>query len=80
MSFTPDELIRVILKAESDLLWSAGIGTYVKGSEESGLADKFNANCRVDGKELRCIAVAEGGKFRFYTKGKDRICKRWWKD
>ena len=34
--FTPDELIRVILKAESDLLWSAGIGTYVKGSQEQG--------------------------------------------
>ena len=29
-ALTPDELMKVILQAPVDLLWSAGIGTYVK--------------------------------------------------
>ncbi|OYW81944.1 MAG: hypothetical protein B7Z22_14945 [Hyphomonas sp. 32-62-5] len=32
---TPDELINALLKAEADLLWFGGIGTYVKAAHES---------------------------------------------
>src|SRR5690625_4220833 len=32
---TPNELIQAILQAPVDLLWNGGIGTYVKGSDES---------------------------------------------
>lgn len=62
-SIAPDGLIRAILKANVDLLWNGGIGTYVKASSErnADVGDRTNDNVRIDGKELRCRIVAEGG-------------------
>jgi glutamate dehydrogenase len=59
----PNELIRAILRAEVDLLWNGGIGTFVKASSESHLdvGDKANDALRVDGKDLRVRVVGEGG-------------------
>ena len=59
----PNELIRHLLKSEVDLLWNGGIGTYVKASTEShaDVGDLSNNAVRVDGNELRCKAVGEGG-------------------
>src|SRR5688572_14627567 len=59
----PNELIRAILRAEVDLLWNGGIGTFVKASSESHLdvGDKANDGLRVDGKDLRARVVGEGG-------------------
>ena len=60
---TPNELIRAILKTEADLLWIGGIGTYVKGSDEShhDVGDRSNDAVRINGSELRCRVVGEGG-------------------
>ncbi len=60
---TPTELIHHLLQAQVDLLWNGGIGTYVKSSAESHLAvgDKTNDALRVDGRDLRCRVVGEGG-------------------
>ncbi|MFW6090700.1 MAG: NAD-glutamate dehydrogenase domain-containing protein, partial [Actinomycetota bacterium] len=60
---TPAELIRSILRAPVDLLWNGGIGTYVKGSGETHaqVGDKANDAVRVNGAELRCACVGEGG-------------------
>ncbi len=60
---TPIELIRAILLSPVDLLWNGGIGTYVKASTEpqSAAGDKANDVVRVDGIELRCRVVGEGG-------------------
>src|SRR5207244_6939275 len=43
--------------------WNGGIGTFVKATSESHLevGDKLNDGIRIDGCELRCRAVAEGG-------------------
>lgn len=62
-ALTPYELIRAILKAPVDLLWNGGIGTYVKSSIENNadVGDKANDPVRVDGSELRCKVVGEGG-------------------
>ncbi|ROT99232.1 NAD-glutamate dehydrogenase [Marinobacter sp. R17] len=59
----PNMLISHILKAQADLLWFGGIGTYVKGSKEthSDVGDKANDGLRVNGKELRVKVVGEGG-------------------
>jgi len=59
----PNDLIRALLKAESDLLWNGGIGTYVKSSGESNaeVGDAQNNWLRVNGNELRCKVVGEGG-------------------
>lgn len=60
---TPTELLNALLKAPVDLLWNGGIGTYVKSSEEShaDVGDKANDALRVNGNELRCKVVGEGG-------------------
>ena len=60
---TPTELLHALLKAPVDLLWNGGIGTYVKSTEEShaDVGDKANDALRVNGDELRCKVVGEGG-------------------
>ena len=60
---TPTELLNALLKAPVDLLWNGGIGTYVKASSEShaDVGDKANDALRVNGNELRCKVVGEGG-------------------
>jgi glutamate dehydrogenase len=62
-AMTPAELIHAILKAPVDLLYNGGIGTYVKAADESHaqVGDRANDAIRVDGRELRCKVVAEGG-------------------
>lgn len=62
-NITPEELIKVLLRAEVDLLWNGGIGTYVKASFETHeqVGDKANDNVRCNGSELRCKIIGEGG-------------------
>jgi len=59
----PNEIIRAILRLPVDLLWNGGIGTYVKASWEanSAIGDRANDAVRVDGRELRCRVIGEGG-------------------
>ncbi|NMO04264.1 NAD-glutamate dehydrogenase [Gordonia sp. TBRC 11910] len=60
---TPHELIRAILRADVDLLWNGGVGTYVKASTETSAdaADPGNELVRVDANTLRATAIGEGG-------------------
>nr|WP_315401594.1 NAD-glutamate dehydrogenase domain-containing protein [uncultured Duganella sp.] len=62
-SLPPEELMHRILKAPVDLFYNGGIGTYIKASTESHaqVKDRANDNIRVDGNQLRCKVVAEGG-------------------
>ena len=71
-TMTPTELISVILKAPVDLFWNGGIGTYVKASSEaqSDAADRANDALRVNGNELRCRVVGEGGNLGFTQRGR----------
>ena len=64
---SPNELIQAILRAPVDLLWNGGIGTYVKASSEANgeAGDKANDPVRIDGDELRCKVVGEGGNLGF---------------
>jgi glutamate dehydrogenase len=69
---TPDELIRALLRAPVDLLWNGGIGTYVKARSEThaDAGDKANDAVRVDGSELRCKVVGEGGNLGLTQRGR----------
>jgi len=60
---TPQQVIRAILTLPVDLLWNGGIGTYVKASWEanSAIGDRTNDAVRVDGRDLRCKVIGEGG-------------------
>lgn len=61
--WAPTDLISAILCAPVDLLWNGGIGTYVKSTLEShaDVGDKSNDALRVNGNELRCKVIGEGG-------------------
>ena len=63
----PNELIKLLLQANVDLLWSAGIGTFVKADMETSLdvGDRTNDAIRIDDKQLRCRVVGEGGNLGF---------------
>ena len=69
---TPVELMRAILKAPVDLFYNGGIGTYVKASYQSNLevGDRATDALRINGNELRCKVVAEGGNLGFTQLGR----------
>jgi len=68
----PNNLIRILLTARVDLLWNGGIGTYVKSSHErnADVGDRTNDAVRVNGNELTCRSVAEGGNLGFTQLGR----------
>ncbi|WP_349431456.1 NAD-glutamate dehydrogenase [Methylomarinum sp. Ch1-1] len=75
---TPNELIKSLLRAPVDLLWNGGIGTFVKASRESNgdVGDRANDAVRVNGRELNCKAVAEGGNLGFTQAGRIEYARK----
>jgi glutamate dehydrogenase len=71
-SFTPNELVSVILRAPVDVLWNGGIGTYVKASSEThaDVGDRSNDGLRVNATELRCRMIGEGGNLGLTQRGR----------
>ncbi len=71
-SVTPQVLISAILKMQVDLLWNGGIGTYVKAASETNVevGDRTNDAVRINGAELRCRVVGEGGNLGFTQLGR----------
>lgn len=71
-SGTPFEIINAILKAEVDLLWFGGIGTYVRSSSETDaqVGDRANDSVRVTGNQLRAKIVAEGANLGLTQRGR----------
>jgi len=59
---TPNQIIAAMLRADVELLWFGGIGTYVKADRESHLdaGDRANDAVRVNASELCCKVVGEG--------------------
>ncbi|GLQ89345.1 NAD-glutamate dehydrogenase [Dyella flagellata] len=68
----PNDLMSAILKAQVDLLWNGGIGTYVKASSEThgDVGDRANNALRINGADLRCKMVGEGGNLGCTQKGR----------
>jgi len=62
-TLAPNELIRAALRAPVDLVWNGGIGTYIKSAAQSHdeVGDRANNAVRINGAELRCKIVGEGG-------------------
>jgi len=58
-----DTLIQLIVRADVDMLYNGGIGTYVRASAETDadVGDHANDACRIAASELRCKIVVEGG-------------------
>ncbi len=68
----PNELISAILRAPVDLLYNGGIGTYVKATTETHaeVGDRASDAVRINGRELRCRVVGEGGNLGFTQRGR----------
>ncbi|MEN8040645.1 MAG: NAD-glutamate dehydrogenase [Actinomycetota bacterium] len=77
-NLTPTELINLLLKAPVDLLWNGGIGTYVKSRAESNdlVQDRANDALRVNGRDLKCRVVGEGGNLGFTQLGRIEFERR----
>lgn len=75
---TPDDLIRAILRAEVELLWFGGIGTYIKSARQShaDVDDKANDALRVDGWEVRAQVVGEGANLGVTQLGRIEYARR----
>jgi len=67
-----ETLIRYLLKAQIELLWLGGIGTYVKASIETDaeVGDRANDTVRIDAHELRADVVGEGANLAFTQKAR----------
>lgn len=73
----PNELIQALIKAQIDLLWFGGIGTYIKSSEEANNAvgDKANEALRVDGGDVRARVIGEGANLGLTQRGRIEYAK-----
>ena len=71
-SMTPNDFLKTALQSKIDLFWNGGIGTYVKGSHETHneVGDRANDSVRVNGKQLRCKIVGEGGNLGCTQQGR----------
>ncbi len=71
-SVTPQELMKAILKAQVDLLFFGGIGTYVRSSQETDEAagDRANDAIRVRGADLRAKVIGEGANLGMTQRGR----------
>ena len=68
----PTELMKALLKAQVDLLWFGGIGTFVKSSAENNAdaGDKANDAVRIDGRDVGAKVVGEGANLGFTQAGR----------
>ncbi|CAK0773363.1 NAD-specific glutamate dehydrogenase [uncultured Gammaproteobacteria bacterium] len=59
---TPSDLIKAMLRAEVDLLWFGGIGTFIKARREShaDVGDKASDALRIDADQVRAKIIGEG--------------------
>jgi glutamate dehydrogenase len=73
-----DSLIRAILRADVDLLYNGGIGTYVRAGEETDaqVGDHTNDACRITAAELRAKVVVEGGNLGLTQKARIEFALR----
>jgi len=74
---TPQEIMNAILKAQVDLLFFGGIGTYVKSAAQSNAdaSDKANDAIRVNGGQVRAKVVGEGANLGMTQLGRIEAAK-----
>jgi glutamate dehydrogenase len=72
----PNTLIATLLKAQVDLVFNGGIGTYYKAVSEidANVGDKANDALRVDAEQMRCRVLGEGGNLGITQLGRIEYC------
>ncbi len=71
-NLAPNQLISLILKSHTDLLWFGGIGTYIKASSEnhSDASDHINDTIRVNAQDLNARVIGEGANLGLTQKAR----------
>ncbi|GAB5510072.1 MAG: NAD-glutamate dehydrogenase [Hyphomicrobiales bacterium] len=71
-TLTPNALMTAILKAEADLLWFGGIGTYIRATSENNAdaGDRANDAIRIAAPQLRVKAIGEGANLGITQKAR----------
>ncbi len=59
---SPFDILKAILKADVDLMWFGGIGTYIRGNTETNaeVGDRANDPIRVTASQVRAKVIGEG--------------------
>ncbi|MGI8809163.1 MAG: NAD-glutamate dehydrogenase domain-containing protein [Acidimicrobiales bacterium] len=75
---TAPELIRAILQAPVGLLFTGGIGTFVRASTEldQEIDDRANAEVRIEGSSVRARVVGEGANLGFTQRARIEYARR----
>lgn len=76
--YSSDDVVQAILKAEVDLLWMGGIGTYIKAKDETHaeVGDKANDSVRVNAIDVRARVLAEGANLAITDAGRGEYARR----
>jgi glutamate dehydrogenase len=71
-SVRPADIMQAILKADVDLMWLGGIGTYIKAESETNeaVSDRANDAIRINGQDVRAKIIAEGANLGCTQKGR----------
>ncbi len=74
----PNEVMTAILKAQVDLLWFGGIGTYVRASTETDAqaGDRANDAIRIAAHDLRVKVVGEGANLGMTQRSRIEAARR----
>ena len=69
---SPAEVLRAVLKAQVDLMWFGGIGTYVRATNETNqeVGDRTNDGIRITAAELRVKVIGEGANLGVTQRGR----------
>jgi glutamate dehydrogenase len=69
---TPADLMQTILKADVEMLYFGGIGTYVKSHDESNddVRDRATDALRIDGQDIRAKVIGEGANLALTQRGR----------
>lgn len=75
---SPNELLRHLLKAKTELLWFGGIGTYVKASSEQNfeVGDKGNDSLRIDAGDVGAAVIGEGANLGITQAGRIEFARQ----
>jgi glutamate dehydrogenase len=74
----PNELMRAILKCQTDLLWFGGIGTYLRATTETDadVGDRANDPLRVTAAEVRAKVIGEGANLGVTQRARIEFAQR----
>ena len=75
---SPAELIQAMLKASCDLLYFGGIGTYIKGSQQTDAeaGDRANDALRVNASDINARVVGEGANLAVTRRARIELGQR----